>query len=82
MFLSVNLSPIKTCPKCAPHALHRISVLLPSASVSLRTAPEISSSKLGHPQCESNLSSDRYKGASHLLQMYVPIALLSNKVPV
>ena len=32
------------------------------------TAPDISSSKLGHPQCETNLCSDLYNGVSHCLQ--------------
>jgi hypothetical protein len=36
----------------------RISVRRPSASKVLVTAPSISSSKLGHPQCDSNLSED------------------------
>src|SRR5690242_7533140 len=68
MFFPVNPSPTKTWPRWAPHAPHWISVLSPSASGTLLTAPSISSSKLGQPHLASNLSSERYRGASHLLQ--------------
>src|SRR5665647_155564 len=82
VFFSVKPSPENTCPKCAPQLAHTISVRLPSASVCRITAPGISSSKLGHPQCDSNLSSERYNGALHCLQTYVPEALLSTYSPV
>ena len=69
VFLGVNLSPSKTWPKCASQLLQRISTRRPSASSKRLTAPGISSSKLGQPQCDSNLSLERYKGVSHLLQI-------------
>lgn len=69
VFLLVNPSPRNTWPRCASQLAQTISVRLPSGSGILFTAPLISSSKLGQPQCESNLLSDLYKGALHLLQM-------------
>jgi hypothetical protein len=64
----VYFSPLKTWPKCPSQLVHVISVRLPSASVVFFTAPLISSSKLGHPQLDSNLSEELYKGALHCLQ--------------
>src|SRR5690606_849895 len=82
VFLSVNLSPKKTCPKCPPQLLQIISVRLPSASGNFVTAPSISSSKLGQPQFDSNLSEDLYKGVLQRLQAYVPFSLWSLNLPV
>src|ERR1700748_3965537 len=81
-FFGVKYSPSKTWPKCAPQLAHTISTRCPSASGTRFTAPGISSSKLGQPQCDSNLVSDVYKGVSHLLHTYNPCALLFNKEPV
>src|SRR5690606_3744475 len=82
VFFDVNLSPSNTCPRWASHLAQRISTRRPSASSTRFTAPGISSSKLGQPQCDSNLSFERYNGASHLLQMYVPSSLLLSSSPV
>ena len=79
---AVKRSPVKTCPKCPPQLLQTISTLLPSASGTFFTAPGISSSKLGQPQCESNLSSDLYNGVLHWRQTYVPDILLFVYSPV
>jgi hypothetical protein len=54
----------------------------PSASGTRFTAPGISSSKLGQPQCDSNLVSDVYNGVSQRLQTYKPSALLASNSPV
>ena len=62
VFLAVNLSPVNTCPRCPSQLAQTISVRRPSASFTRRTRPGISSSKLGHPHPERNLSSDRYSG--------------------
>ncbi len=59
VFFLVIRSPRNTWPRCPSHRAHRISIRRPSPSDSRRTAPGISSSKLGHPQPESNLSDDR-----------------------
>src|SRR5690606_10615302 len=59
VFFVVNPSPKNTCPRCPPQLAHTISVRMPSGSGIRLTAPFISSSKLGHPQCDSNLSSER-----------------------
>src|SRR5690606_38288707 len=67
-FFSVKYSPSNTWPRGPLQLAHNISILLPSASSTRSMAPGISSSKLGHPQCASNLSCDLYKGVSHLLQ--------------
>src|SRR5882757_10129197 len=75
-------SPSKTCPRCAPQLAHSISTRRPSGSGTRFTAPGISSSKLGQPQCDSNFVSDVYSGVSHLLHTYKPSALLSNNEPV
>jgi hypothetical protein len=58
-FFFVKPSPKNTCPKCAPQLAQVISVRTPSASKLRLTAPGISSSKLGHPQSDSNLFSER-----------------------
>lgn len=59
VFLGVNPSPVKTWPKWASQRAQTISVRRPSASGVRRTAPGISSSKLGQPHPASNLSSER-----------------------
>lgn len=82
VFFGVKLSPSNTCPRCASHFAHTISIRRPSASSTRFTAPGISSSKLGQPQWDSNLSAARYKGASHLLHKYVPFSLLLRSSPV
>jgi hypothetical protein len=82
VFLGVRYSPSKTWPKCAPQLAHTISTRRPSASGTRFTAPGISSSKLGQPQCDSNLVADSYKGVSHLLHTYTPSALLLSNEPV
>jgi hypothetical protein len=82
VFLGVRYSPSKTWPKWAPQLAHTISTRLPSASGIRFTAPGISSSKLGQPQCDSNLVSEVYKGVSHLLHTYNPCASLFNSEPV
>ena len=66
-----------------PGGRHNLRIRFrPCASTSRRTAPGISSSKLGQPQNDSNLSSERYSGASQRLQMYKPCALLLSNEPV
>jgi hypothetical protein len=82
VFFGVRYSPSKTWPRCALQLAQTISTRLPSASGMRFTAPGISSSKLGQPQCDSNFDSDVYKGVSHLLHTYKPCALLSNSAPV
>ena len=82
VFLGVKYSPSKTWPKCAPQFAQTISTRRPSASFTRLTAPGISSSKLGQPQCDSNLDSEVYKGVSHLLHTYKPCAWLFNSEPV
>jgi len=82
VFFVVNFSPLNTCPKCASQFVQTISTRLPSASGLCFTAPAISSSKLGQPQCESNLSCDLYKGVLQRRQMYVPVSLLLLYSPV
>src|SRR6201985_2168139 len=81
-FFGVKYSPSKTWPKCAPQLAHTISTRRPSASGTRFTAPGISSSKLGQPQCDSNLVADSYNGASHLLHTYTLSALLFSNEPV
>jgi len=81
-FFGVRYSPSKTWPKCAPQLAQTISTRRPSASGTRFTAPGISSSKLGHPQCDSNFDSEVYKGASQRLQTYSPLASLFNNEPV
>ena len=82
VFFVVKRSPLNTCPKWPSQAAQTISILLPSASGICLTAPASSSSKLGHPQCESNLSSDRYSGVLHLRHTYVPVSVLLVYSPV
>src|ERR1700722_14851532 len=82
VFFGVKYSPSKTWPRCAPQLAHTISTLRPSASGTRFTAPGISSSKLGQPQCDSNFVSEVYKGLSHLLHTYKPCALFSSTAPV
>jgi len=82
IFFSVKPSPVNTCPRCPPQRAQAISVRMPSASKLLCTAPGISSSKLGQPQVELNLSFELYKGASHCLQTYTPVSLLFTYSPV
>ena len=67
--LRVRPSPKKTCPRCPPQFAQTISVRLPSASGIRFTAPGISSSKLGQPQSDLNLSVDLYNGVLHCLQL-------------
>jgi hypothetical protein len=81
-FLGVRYSPSKTWPRCAPQLLQTISTRRPSASGTRFTAPGISSSKLGQPQCDSNFDADVYSGVSQRLHTYKPSALLFNSVPV
>ncbi len=58
IFLAEKPSPSNTWPKWPLQFAHTISVRMPSLSGSLLIAPLISSSKLGHPQPDLNLSSD------------------------
>lgn len=57
-FFGVRYSPSNTWPKCAPQLAQTISTRRPSASGTRFTAPGISSSKLGQPQCDSNFDSE------------------------
>src|ERR1700722_3503919 len=81
-FFGVRYSPSNTWPKCAPQLAQTISTRRPSASGMRFTAPGISSSKLGQPQCDSNLDSEVYNGVWHLLHTYKPCAWLFNNAPV
>ena len=58
VFLGVKPSFRKTWPRWAPQRAQVISVRTPSASGVRRTAPGISSSKLGQPHPASNLSAE------------------------
>ena len=78
----VKCSPLNRWPRCPPHLAQVISVRLPSASRVLFIAPDISSSKDGQPQVDSNFCSEVYSGASHCLQTYLPFAVLFSYSPV
>ena len=56
MSRAVRPSPVNTWPRCPPQLAQRISVRRPSASGWRLTAPGISSSKLGQPQCGLELA--------------------------
>src|ERR1700743_2462377 len=81
-FFGVRYSPSNTWPRWAPQLAQTISTRRPSASGTRFTAPGISSSKLGHPQCDSNFDADVYSGVSQRLHTYRPSALLFNNAPV
>ena len=82
MFFSVSLSPSNTWPRCPSQLAQTISIRRPSASGTRFTAFGISSSKLGQPQCDRNLCSDVYRGASHWRQTYNPFVIVSVYSPV
>ena len=75
----------KTCPKCESQCRHSTSVLclerLRSSCFLIFSSPS-DSEKLGHPQLESNLVSDRNKSFPQHKHLYVPFVLVSRYFPL
>jgi hypothetical protein len=61
---------------------HTVLVRRPSVSAILFTAPLISSSKAGQPQCESNFESDLYNGELQRLQIEIPFSSNLSYLPI
>lgn len=66
-FFFVKPSPSKTWPRWEWHWEHKISILRPSASVLVNTAPGKASSNDGQPQPLWNLLSDAKRGCAQPL---------------
>ena len=62
VFFKVKFSPINSCPRCAPHLEHSISVLIPSGSGNRFIAFGKLSSNAGHPHPASNLFLEEKSG--------------------
>ena len=75
----------KTCPKCAPHRLHKTSVRrMPSdvSSTSSICSRFVGSVNDGHPVPESNFVLEETNPAPQLKHLYIPSDLLSRYFPV
>jgi len=81
----LNPSPLKTWPRCPPHAVQVISILVIPMALSscLETAPGMASKNAGHPHPLSNLVVDLYSGVPQPAHVYTPssLCLLYSPVP-
>src|SRR6185312_14350225 len=75
----------KTWPRCDPQRLHSTSSRTMPWERSSTTSTLVrftGSSKLGHPQLESNLASDEKSGCPQATHSYIPLSWLFQKAPV
>ena len=76
---------LNTCPRCASHSLHLTSILVMPwewSDFSITLCLSLGTKKLGHPQPASNLASDSNRGVLQHMQVYEPLALKSQYLPV